>query len=175
MKRKSLALILGLMLALESGSISAYAADLTDDAAVVDFADDEGQEEFPEYSVEAETETDDLSGEADFLDGTEDTDVTAGTENLFSDGEQADEITVEEETAESSGISWGSSNQILSTDVTTARDGCVLIGVKGSYLSDRQGALDEINRIRKEACDEGVQDPRNPSSRSFRWSRMDRT
>nr|WP_294660698.1 fibronectin type III domain-containing protein [uncultured Blautia sp.] len=163
MKRKSLALILGLMLALESGSISAYAADLTDDAAVVDFADDEGQEEFPEYSVEAETETDDLSGEADFLDGTEDTDVTAGTENLFSDGEQADEITVEEETAESSGISWGSSNQILSTDVTTARDGCVLIGVKGSYLSDRQGALDEINRIRKEACDEGVQDPRNPS------------
>ena len=164
MKRNSLALVLSFMLALEGGSVCVYAEDFTD-AAVVDFADDEGQEELPEYSVEVETETetDDFSGEADFLDGTEDTDVTAGIEELFTDGEQADEITVEEEAAESSGISWGSSNQILPTDVTAARAGCVLLGVKGSYLSDRQGVLDEINRIRKEACDEGVQDPRNPS------------
>ena len=36
-------------------------------------------------------------------------------------------------------------------------------GVKGSYITDMQAALDRVNAIRKEACEEGVPDPRNSS------------
>lgn len=43
--------------------------------------------------------------------------------------------------------------------------GTIVLGVKGSYIADIQAALDRINEIRKEACNEGVQDPRNPSRR----------
>lgn len=53
---------------------------------------------------------------------------------------------------------------VLETDVTTASDGCTMLGVYGSYYSQAQDALDRINEIRKEACEAGdVPDPRNPS------------
>ena len=58
-------------------------------------------------------------------------------------------------------INWGSSNTTLSTDVTTAKTGCTFLGIKGSYITDMQNALNRINAIRKEACDEGIRDPRN--------------
>ncbi len=52
---------------------------------------------------------------------------------------------------------------ILETDVKTASDGCTMLGVYGSYYSQAQEALDRINEIRREACEEGnVPDPRNP-------------
>ena len=58
-------------------------------------------------------------------------------------------------------INWGSSNTILPTDVTTAKTGCTFLGIKGSYIADMQNALNRINEIRKEACDERIRDPRN--------------
>ena len=63
----------------------------------------------------------------------------------------------------SGNINWGSSNAVLPTDVTTAQTDCTFLGIKGSYITDMQNALDRINAIRKEACEEGVQDPRNSS------------
>ena len=71
--------------------------------------------------------------------------------------------TVGEGRASGGNINWGSSDSILPTDVTTASDGCALLGVKGSYITDMQAALDRVNAIRKEACEEGVPDPRNSS------------
>lgn len=45
--------------------------------------------------------------------------------------------------------------------VTTSTEDCVLIGVKGDYITQAQEALDRINAIRLEACKEGVWDPRD--------------
>lgn len=50
---------------------------------------------------------------------------------------------------------------ILDTDAETVGDGCIMLGVEGNYEYPMQKALDRINEIRKEACDEGVPDPRN--------------
>lgn len=54
--------------------------------------------------------------------------------------------------------------KILDTDITEPSEDCTFFGVYGSYFSQAQDALDFINKIRKEACEEGnVPDPRNPS------------
>ena len=42
-------------------------------------------------------------------------------------------------------------------------ENCVLVGLKGSYLASADAALKRINEIRKEACKQGVQDPRDPN------------
>ena len=40
----------------------------------------------------------------------------------------------------------------------------ILVGIRGSYLTDWQTALDQMNAIRREACEEGdVPDPRDPT------------
>lgn len=53
---------------------------------------------------------------------------------------------------------------ISEADVTSPSTGCTFFGVYGSYYSQAQDALDRINEIRKEACEEGnVPDPRDPS------------
>ncbi len=51
---------------------------------------------------------------------------------------------------------------ILPTDVSTASDGCVFVGIEGKYAAQVQDALDRVNKIRKEACREGVPDPSDP-------------
>ena len=58
-------------------------------------------------------------------------------------------------------INWNYPDNIIPTDKTTAGEGCLLAGVKGTYLADAQNALDLINQYRKEACDNGYPDPRN--------------
>lgn len=45
--------------------------------------------------------------------------------------------------------------------VASSTEDCVLIGVKGDYITQAQEALERINAIRLEACKEGVLDPRN--------------
>lgn len=50
---------------------------------------------------------------------------------------------------------------ILDADVENASDDCVMLGVEGSYVGGMKDALKRINQIRKEACDEGVIDPRD--------------
>lgn len=49
--------------------------------------------------------------------------------------------------------------EVIPTDVDSATDGCILAGVPGKYVADAQAALDRINEIRREACEEGVLNP----------------
>ena len=66
--------------------------------------------------------------------------------------------------------------EIIPTDVSEASDGCLMLGLPGAYLTDVQGALDQINAIRYEACEEGVRDPRTGEALTLddyvpiRWS-----
>ena len=48
---------------------------------------------------------------------------------------------------------------VIDADVDTASSGCVLAGVTGTYIADADAALDRINEIRREACEEGVINP----------------
>lgn len=41
----------------------------------------------------------------------------------------------------------------------TAGEGCKLVNITGKYLSEAKEALERINEIRKEACDEGLESP----------------
>lgn len=55
---------------------------------------------------------------------------------------------------------------VRSTDVETAAPGKVLVGLKGSFdQTSKEKILARVNAIRKEACDEGVPTPGNPSVR----------
>ena len=55
-------------------------------------------------------------------------------------------------------------SQIRQTDVSSARSGCVLLGVDGTFDSAGKSAvLNRINAIRQEACSKGVPDPRDES------------
>ena len=60
--------------------------------------------------------------------------------------------------------SFGSLAAEVFQTVSTPSEGCSLVAVEGAYNTDSQAVLDRINEIRYEACQEGVQDPRNPSS-----------
>ena len=48
---------------------------------------------------------------------------------------------------------------VVKTDVSSASDGCVLLGIEGKYVVQAQAALARINEIRLEACEEGVKNP----------------
>lgn len=53
---------------------------------------------------------------------------------------------------------------VRACDVSQADSGKVLVGLKGSFeQTSAEKILAKINEIRKEACEEGVWDPRNPS------------
>ena len=112
----------------------------------------EDVQEITEENAEEDTNQTDFSEEADMF------------SSDFSDGTLSVDDSPQEELASvGGGFSWGKSYEIIPTDVTSARDGCVLLGVKGTYLADQQNILNKINEIRKEACEEGVPDPRNSS------------
>ena len=61
------------------------------------------------------------------------------------------------------GRAYTADTEILPAPVEVPEDGCVLVGVEGSYAGDSQKALDRINEIRREACMEGVPNPSNPA------------
>ncbi len=48
---------------------------------------------------------------------------------------------------------------ILETDVAVPAAGNIFIEIEGSYAGDTQAALDRINEIRREACEEGIINP----------------
>ena len=56
-----------------------------------------------------------------------------------------------------------SASTTIPTDVETASSNCTLLGVKGEYITQIPQALKRINEIRKEACQEGVLNPRTGS------------
>ena len=156
MKKKLVALLMSVTMVSGSMALPVYAES---EEAVVEFSADEEEtadlemenlESQEEFSAEVQQEFSDAGG-ADFADHVD--------EELFS----SEMETVGEGRASGGNINWGSSDSILPTDVTTASDGCALLGVKGSYITDMQAALDRVNAIRKEACEEGVPDPRNSS------------
>ena len=156
MKKKLVALLMSVTMVSGSMALPVYAES---EEAVVEFSADEEEtadletedlESQEEFSTEVPQEFLDAGG-ADFADHVD--------EELFS----SEMETVGEGRASGGNINWGSSDSILPTDVTTASDGCALLGVKGSYITDMQAALDRVNAIRKEACEEGVPDPRNSS------------
>lgn len=67
--------------------------------------------------------------------------------------------------------------QVLPTDVEAPSEGCTLAGVEGSFLKPTK-AIQKINKIRQEACKEGVPNPANPSEKltmedyvPIKWSR----
>lgn len=156
MKKKLVALLMSVTMVSGSMALPVYAEN---EEAVVEFSADEEEtadletedlKSQEEFSTEVPQEFSDAGG-ADFADHVD--------EELFS----SEVETVGEGRASGGNINWGSSDSILPTDVTTASDGCALLGVKGSYITDMQAALDRVNAIRKEACEEGVPDPRNSS------------
>ena len=156
MKKKLVALLMSVTMVSGSMALPVYAES---EEVVVEFSADEEEtadlemedlESQEEFSAEVPQEFSDAGG-ADFADHVD--------EELFS----SEMETVGEGRASGGNINWGSSDSILPTDVTTASDGCALLGVKGSYITDMQAALDRVNAIRKEACEEGVPDPRNSS------------
>ena len=56
-------------------------------------------------------------------------------------------------------VGHASAETILPTNVETAAEGNMLVGVYGKYTGGGAEALERINQIRKEACDEGVKNP----------------
>ncbi|MDE7230432.1 MAG: CAP domain-containing protein, partial [Oscillospiraceae bacterium] len=48
---------------------------------------------------------------------------------------------------------------VLPTDSSSPKSGCVFLGIEGKYITQIQEAIDLINKIRLEACNEGVIDP----------------
>lgn len=54
-------------------------------------------------------------------------------------------------------------NLIKKYEQSTKVTGTVNVGIYGSYINDITNAINRVNAIRKEACDQGVWDPRNPS------------
>ena len=58
---------------------------------------------------------------------------------------------------------YDESTNVLTEYEHTAESGCVFVGVEGNFATDVQAAIDRVNAIRLEACQEGVPDPRNSS------------
>ncbi len=54
-------------------------------------------------------------------------------------------------------------SKILPADVSEASPGCTLVGLRGNFVTQAKAALDKINKIRKEACDKKIRDPRSQS------------
>ncbi len=49
--------------------------------------------------------------------------------------------------------------QKFDTDVSTASDGCMMMGLPGEYIGDQRAFLDRINAIRREACEQNIINP----------------
>ena len=129
-----------------------------DESISVEVTDEEELELEVEESEEQQEE-DDTSVDEDFSDETTEAFSDQNAEEIFSAGSES----VDTRTTVGGNINWGSSNSILQTDVTTAKKDRTFLGIRGSYITDMQNALDRINAIRKEACNEGIKDPRDES------------
>lgn len=150
MKKKFVALLMSAVMVSGSLSLPVYAAE---EETAIEFADDE------EDNVEVEEEPEEDPDVSEIPDDTwEDFSDQPFTEDFSSESEA-----VGSGTTIGGNINWGSSNATLPTDVTTAKTDRMFLGIKGSYITDMQNALNRINAIRKEACDEGIKDPRNES------------
>lgn len=155
MKKKFVALLMSAAMVSGSLVLPVYAVE---EETVIEFADDE------EDTVDVEEEPEESEEQED----TGVSEIPEDTWEDFSDQPVTEDFSSESEAVGTSttlggNINWGSSNATLPTDVTTVKTGRMFLGIKGSYITDMQNALNRINAIRKEACDEGIKDPRNES------------
>ena len=155
MKKKFVALLMSAAMVSGSLALPVYSAE---EETVIEFADDE------EDTVDVEEEPEESEEQED----TGVSEIPEDTWEDFSDQQVTEDFSSESEAVGTStiiggNINWGSSNATLPTDVTTVKTGRMFLGIKGSYITDMQNALNRINAIRKEACDEGIKDPRNES------------
>lgn len=144
MKKKITALLLVCTMAVPYGTMPVYAGALNETEAGVPekYEADSAETYTPEETEVYEAE----SGETEYV----------------LEPEVSDNYTVQASGERTGGnINWNYPDNIIPTDKTTASDGCLLVGVKGTYLADAQNALDLINQYRKEACDNGYPDPRD--------------
>ena len=149
MKKKIVAILTGMTLVMSNGifvSASESQAGVESQAALENETFTSEQQDFDEESSEADVQSDEFSDEE------------AG--EVFSDNVQDNNQSSKNDIS----IPGADLNEDDLTQNASA-SGTIVLGVKGSYIADIQAALDRINEIRKEACNEGVQDPRNPSRR----------
>ncbi|MBR1597544.1 MAG: Ig-like domain-containing protein [Lachnospiraceae bacterium] len=52
---------------------------------------------------------------------------------------------------------------VLENELTVPGEGSLNVGIRGEYMAEQQAALDRINEIRLEACQNGYPDPRDKS------------
>ena len=135
-----------------------------------------------EIEVAAETEVAEADIEADDAAAAAAVEQAAETENAAADattaakteepekqGEPVELVVVDgsvdgtSRSAEGALATWDAeklaSLPILETDVSSASDGCVMLGLPGEYIAAQQAVLERINAIRKEACEQGVPNP----------------
>lgn len=91
-------------------------------------------------------------------------DVTTAKDGVVQQKKQSTKKTKKAQTSSKRTSGSKKTTEILDTDVSEASKGCTLYGAYGTFYSQAQKALDQINQYRKEACEEGdVPDPRNPT------------
>ena len=147
-----------------------------------DAAEDDAAAGATEIEVAAETEVAEADIEADDAAAAAAVEQAAETENAAADattaakteepekqGEPVELVVVDgsvegtSRSAEGALATWDAeklaSLPILETDVSSASDGCVMLGLPGEYIAAQRAVLDRINAIRKEACEQGVPNP----------------
>ncbi len=155
MKKKLVALLISITMVSASMVVPVYAEDETIPVEVTDEDELDVEVEDPEEQQQG----DEISVDEKFSDETTEEFSDQDEEEILSAGSES----ADTKTTAGGNINWGSSNSILPADVTTAGNDCTFLGIRGSYITDMQNALNRINEIRKEACDEGIKDPRNES------------
>ena len=101
--------------------------------------------------------------------GAGNTEIIAGTDAAVQEDKYLPIVIVDGVTDGTSDVAYGASAtwdaeklsilQIFDTDVSTASDGCMMMGLPGEYIGDQQAILDRINAIRKEACEQNIINP----------------
>ena len=155
MKKKLVALLISMTMVSASVAVPVYAED---EAIPVEIAD-EDELNMEEENPEIQRQDDKISVDEEHSDEVVEDFSDQSVEELFSAGSES----ADTKTTAGGNINWGNSNSVLQTDVATAKSGRTFLGIRGSYITDMQNSLDRINAIRKEACDEGIKDPRDES------------
>ena len=101
--------------------------------------------------------------------GAGNTEIIAGTNAAVQEDKYLPIVIVDGVTDGTSDVAYGASAtwdaeklsilQIFDTDVSTASDGCMMMGLPGEYIGDQQAILDRINAIRREACEQNIINP----------------
>ena len=179
MRKRIAALLLSAAVAVSGMTLPVMAEGFSDSAVVTEQETEEEQDpvEVEEDAIEAEDSGED-SAEVSVEEETEDLEQTdpEAAENLLDDeeenifGGEEEELFTSEETVSDVGavggnIRWNYPGNIIPTEKSTAGEGNILLGVKGSYMANAQAVLNQINQYRKEACDNGYWDPRDSSRR----------